>query len=187
MRKDSDDKIHFKVVFVGPSLSGKTTCLKWLYDKVDGLEKSGWTSIDDPSGRTLYFDYSPMQATSRLIFDVYTVAGQRRHRHQRKIVLRAVDGLIFVVDSRANMLQDNLESVAELRALLGDKIGSDIPLVIALNKRDLPDILSEGELMDKLGFDGMPVYETIATTGEGVKKAFQTLVREILLRKIYEI
>jgi len=187
LRKDAEGRIHFKIVYVGPSLSGKTTCLRWIYDEVTGLTKGGFTSVEDPTGRTLYFDYTPISATGKVVFDVFTVAGQRRHRHQRKIVLQGADGLIFVVDSSRRQLQNNIESLEELRGFLGDKLGKEIPMVVLLNKRDLPDAMPRQELVEALGVDGFPIYESIAIKGLGVKRAFQAIAREVLLKRLYKM
>ncbi|MCH8906283.1 MAG: hypothetical protein IH840_04260 [Candidatus Heimdallarchaeota archaeon] len=187
MRKDAKGKIHFKIVFVGPSLAGKTTVLQFLHSSVDGLVKGGLTSIADPSGRTVYFDFSPFSATNSVLFDVYTVAGQRRHKNQRKMILRGVDGLLFVADSRPEMSDDNLEASVELREFLGDKIGNEIPLVIVLNKRDLPEVSPREKMLKELGFDGETLaINTIATKGIGIKQAFQAVSREIIMKQVYK-
>ena len=185
MRKDAEGRHRFKVVFYGPSLSGKTTTLAWLYNKVDGLEKGKFTQLADPTGRTLFFDFVPMQATTGVVFDVYTAAGQDRHKHQRKVVIQGVDGLIFVVDSSASQIQENIDSFTELKVRLGNQLGSSIPLVVTLNKRDVQDALSRTELVNKLELQEYPIYETVATTGLGVKRAFQSLAREILMIRLY--
>ncbi len=186
MRKDTKGRIHFKVVFVGPSLSGKTTLLRYLHDQVQGLLKGSLTSVEDPSGRTIYFDFVPFSATGKVLLDVYTVAGQRRHRDQRKLILKGVDGLLFVADSNPELRNDNIESADELRLFFGEKLGSEIPLVIVLNKRDLPNAMARDDMIKDLSFPpGTPVFETIATKGVGVKRAFQSLSREIILRKLY--
>ncbi|MHA1450962.1 MAG: GTP-binding protein [Candidatus Hodarchaeales archaeon] len=187
MRKDTEGRVRLKIVFYGASMSGKTTQLRSLYDHSSGIDKGKFTSLADPTGRTLFFDFVPMQATGKVVFDVYTTAGQERHKHQRKIVLNAVDGIIFVVDSSKDALGENLQSLNELRTLLGAKLGNEIPIVVTLNKRDLPDALPRNKLLDELKLRGFPVYETIATKGIGVKKAFQSLAREILLKQIYQI
>ena len=184
MRKDAEGRIRLKVVFWGPSLGGKTTCLRWLYDQVQGLEKGKFTQLADPTGRTLSFDFAPMQATSTVVFDVYTTAGQERHRGQRKVVIQGVDGVILVVDSTKSQMEENKESLNELKEIV-PTLGKDIPLVVVLNKRDLPDAQLRSVLISELNLDAYPVYETIATTGFGVKKAFQSLSREILLRQLY--
>ncbi|MCK5305016.1 MAG: gliding-motility protein MglA, partial [Candidatus Heimdallarchaeota archaeon] len=155
---------------------------------VTGIKKGGLNSIEDLSGRTIYFDFSPFMATSSVILDIYTVAGQRRHRHQRSLVLKGVDGLLFVADSSRAMLADNIESAEELKKELGDKIGGEIPIVIALNKRDAPDAMDKRELVDALNLGtNIPIYETIAVEGIGVKRCFQSLAREVLLLKVYAV
>ncbi|MHA2231041.1 MAG: GTP-binding protein [Candidatus Hodarchaeales archaeon] len=187
VRKDAEGRMRFKIVFYGPSMCGKTTSLRWLYDKVEGLDKGNFTQLADPTGRTLFFDFAPMQATQTVVFDVYTTAGQERHKAQRKIVLQGVDGIIFVVDSSESQLQENIESLEELRTKLGENLGTTIPLIVTLNKRDVDDALPRNELLEKLQLTRYPVYETVATTGLGVKKAFQSLAREILLQKVYGV
>jgi len=185
VRKDAEGRSRFKIVFYGPSLGGKTSTLRWLYDQVDGLDKGKFTALADPTGRTLFFDFAPMQATTGVVFDVYTTAGQDRHKNQRKIVIQGVDGLIFVVDSSKSQLQENIASITELREQVGDKLGKTIPLVITLNKRDAPDALPRSELITTLQVAEYPIYETVATTGIGVKRAFQSLAREILMIQLY--
>ncbi|MHA2502970.1 MAG: GTP-binding protein [Candidatus Kariarchaeaceae archaeon] len=187
MRKDAKGKIHFKIVFVGASLAGKTTLLKYLHEQVEGLLKGGLTSIADPSGRTVYFDFSPFSATNSVLFDVYTVAGQRRHKNQRKMILRGVDGLLFVADSTPENKEFNIEAAEELREFLGDKIGNDIPLVIVLNKRDIPNAMPREELIADIGFSNdVLAINTIATKGVGVKQAFQAVSREIIMSRVYK-
>ncbi len=187
MRKDSAGKLHFKIVFVGASLAGKTSILKYLHEGVKGLLKGGITSIADPAGRTVYFDFSPFSATNSVLFDVYTVAGQRRHKNQRKMILRGVDGLLFVADSNPDMREDNIEAAVELREFLGSKIDADIPLCIVLNKRDLPNAMPREDMLKDLNFpESILAINTIAIKGVGVKQAFQSVSREIILRNIYK-
>lgn len=189
MKKDAQGRIHFKIVFYGPSMSGKTSTLEWLYGRLEGLDKGDFRQIKDPTGRTLFFDFLPMQApNSAVVFDVYTVAGQERHKKQRKVVLQGVDGILFVVDSSASQLEANIESYKELQEELGSKIGSEIPLVVTLNKRDVPDALPRDELIKKIGIpDGTPIYETVAIQGAGIKRAFQALARQVLLLQLHGI
>lgn len=191
MRKDADGILHFKIVIYGPSMGGKTTSLRWIYNEVEGFTKGGFTSIEDPTGRTLYFDYVPLSASERVVFDVYTTAGQIRHVHQRKLVVKGADGIIFVADSDPRQMADNIESMQELIEAVGDQLGSDIPFVITLNKRDVDGAVSREKMLKELGLDGrgipVYVYETIATRGLGVKRAFQCISREIVLHKLYGI
>lgn len=187
MRKDAKGRIHFKIVFTGASMAGKTTLLKYLHDQVEGLVKGGLTSIADPSGRTVYFDFSPFSATNSVLFDVYTVAGQRRHKDQRKMILRGVDGILFVSDSTPEMEADNVEAVEELKDFLGDKLGKAIPLVIVLNKRDVPDPTPRETMLKSLGFPADTLaINAIATKGVGVKQSFQAVSREIIMKQVYQ-
>jgi signal recognition particle receptor subunit beta len=185
MRKDAEGRHRFKIVFYGPSLCGKTSSLAWLYNKVDGLEKGKFTQLADPHGRTLFFDFAPMQATTGVVFDVYTTAGQERHKHQRKIVIQGVDGILFVVDSSPDQLQENIESYSELKEYIGDLLGTSIPMIVTLNKRDLHEALPRGKLVTEIELEKFPIYETVATTGIGIKRAFQSLAREILMIQLY--
>ncbi len=184
MRKDADGRIHLKIVLVGPSLAGKTTSLKWLHENLDGVMKGGFTPIEDPSGRTLFFDYSPFFITKKLTFDIYTVAGQMRHKNQRKAILRGVDGLLFVADSSSSMQDMNVEAVMELKAELGELLNR-LALVVALNKRDVIAAVPRQTMITSLGFGSVKYIETIATKGIGLKRAFQALTREVLIKSLY--
>ena len=186
MNKDSEGRMHFKIVFWGPTLSGKTTALRWIYDNIEGLAKGGFTSVEDPTGRTLYFDYTPLSASGKVIFDVFTVAGQKRHRHQRRIVIQGTDGIIFVADSLTSMLNENTDSFGELKQMLGANLNNSIPLVIMLNKRDEPGAAERKVLIESLGLKDVPIFETIATKGVGVRRAFQAIAREVLLKRLYK-
>ncbi|MFX0079652.1 MAG: ATP/GTP-binding protein [Candidatus Hermodarchaeota archaeon] len=185
MKKDLQGRIHFKIVFWGPSLSGKTTALRWIYDNVEGLNKGGFTSVADHTGRTLFFDYTPMQATAQVVFDVYTVAGQRRHRGQRKVILTGVDGIIFVADSSPDQMEANTESMAELRTFVEEDLGHSISLVVMLNKQDLPNAMDKAVMLAKLGLGNAPNFTTCALTGENVKRAFRQVTRDILMYHLY--
>jgi signal recognition particle receptor subunit beta len=178
--------MHFKIVFWGPTLSGKTTALRWIYDNVEGLAKGGFTSVEDPTGRTLYFDYTPLSASGKVIFDVFTVAGQRRHRHQRRIVIQGTDGIIFVADSIPSQQNDNVESLNELKQMLGNTFNNSIPTVVMLNKRDEAGALDRKILVDSMGLKDVPIFETIATKGVGVRRAFQAIARDVLLKRLYK-
>jgi signal recognition particle receptor subunit beta len=187
MKKDASGRIHFKIVFYGASPSGKTTSLKWIHENVDGYTKGSFTSVDDPNGYTLYFDYTTLTAESNVIFDVYTVAGQKRHKHQRNVVLKGTDGIIFVVYSSQKMMPDNNFSLEELRGYLGNKqLDSELPMVVMLNKRDALDSVTKKVILSELNLEKYPTYETIATKGIGIKSAFTSLAREILAKNLHE-
>ncbi len=187
MKKDASGRIHFKIVFYGASPSGKTTALKWIYQNAEGYNKGNFTSVDDPNGLTLYFDYTTLMSESNVIFDVYTVAGQKRHKHQRNVVLKGTDGIIFVVDSSRKMMSDNKFSIEELHEYIDTKLDSNLPMVVMLNKRDAPDSIIKKLILAELELVKYPVYETIATKGIGIKNAFTSLAREILSKNLQEI
>ncbi len=183
--KDKHGYYRFKIVFYGPSMAGKTTMVKMLYNKILGLKKGRIHSIEGTDGRTLYFDYVPFATKGKVLFDVYTVPGQRRHKRQRKLVLEGADAIIFVVDSDPNALNENIYSINELREFLGDKWG-EVPIIIALNKRDLADALPETVLLRALRLDGpFPVFRTIAIDGKGVKRVFQEAARLAMLYRVF--
>ncbi|MFX0092243.1 MAG: ATP/GTP-binding protein [Candidatus Hodarchaeota archaeon] len=160
MRKDDQGRQRLKIVFYGPAMSGKTTALKWLYKNLEGVEKGRFTELSDSNGQTLFFDFVPLTATPHVIFDVYTTAGAERHRTQRKIVLKSVDGILFIADSTNKALEENKESLAELKELEG--LGKELPLIVALNKRDLLEALPKKQLFEELDLKDVPIYETIA-------------------------
>jgi signal recognition particle receptor subunit beta len=112
---------------------------------------------------------------------------QKRHRHQRKVVLQGTDGILFVADSAPDQRDENMESFEELKLFLGDSLGREVPIVVMLNKRDLPNRMSRDEMLDLLGLGGnVPIYETIAVQGVGVKRAFQAIAREVILKRMYK-
>lgn len=187
MKKDASGRIHYKIVYYGASPSGKTTALKWIHQNVEGYNKGGFTSVDDPNGFTLYFDYTTLMSDSNVIFDVYTVAGQKRHKHQRNVVLKGTDGIIFVADSSRKMMSDNKFSIEELQEYIDNKLDSNLPMVVMLNKRDAPDSITKKVILAELELLKYPVYETIATKGIGIKTAFTSLAREILSKNLHEI
>ena len=185
LRRDSEGRIHIKIVFYGPSLSGKTTALRWLFAHVRALSKGKMVEISDPaSGRTTFFDFIPVSAGEKIIFDVFTVAGQRRHAMARITVLRDVDALVFMADSMPEQMNENLASIQELRIALGTDRLATMPLVVALNKRDLPNALPVPYMVDMLDLEGYPVFETIATTGSGLLQMFKRVMRDALIFKI---
>ncbi|MEX2689380.1 MAG: GTP-binding protein [Candidatus Njordarchaeia archaeon] len=183
--RDKNGYYRFKIVLYGPSLGGKTTMVKALYNRIFGLKKGKIRSIEDPSGRTLYFDYMPLGTRGKVVFDIYTVPGQRRHKHQRKVILQGADAVIFVVDSDPNALQENIYSINELKDFLGDHF-IRMPVIIALNKRDLDDALPERVLLRALNIEGtFPVFKTVAKDGLGVKRVFQEAARLAMLYRVF--
>ena len=181
MRKDKDGRLHLKLVLSGPTLAGKTTMLQWLHQNLEGFNKGRLESIEDEYGRTLYFDYTPL-ALEKIVFDIYTQAGQIRHIHQRTIVLKGADGILLVIDSQPEALEANKEIVKEVKDYLSKN--PDVPVVVAYNKRDLPGVLPVDHLRDTLGLEGYPSFETVAINGKGCKAAFATLMKAMLERAL---
>ena len=185
----ADNTLVFKIVFWGPSLGGKTTALEWIYKK-EGLASGKLQSITDPTGRTLFFD-RVVARVSNVVFQTYTVVGQRRHKYQRKTVLKGTDALIFVWDSSSDQWEENLYSLKELLKFYGPKVmaGSDgnaeVPLVVMANKRDVPNptpIDKIREVLNAAKLSNVLIYETIAITGVNVKRGFVFSAREAVLR-----
>ena len=186
--KTPDGKLVFKIVYWGPSMGGKTTSVFWLSKNDPELIKGDLQSIADPTGRTLFFDRA-VAGVGKITFQVYTVAGQKRHKGQRKVILQGVDGVIFVWDAQKEFWDDNIWSVNELKDfLIHEENGSKIPVIIMVNKRDLPNTVTKDEvrnIFDNVfdnGFSDILVYETIAVDGLNVKRAFIQLCREIVIR-----
>lgn len=184
LKRDDQGRVHIKIVFYGPSLSGKTTALRWLFGNVRSLSKGRLVEIADDLGRTTFFDFVPVTASEKIVFDVFTVAGQRRHARSRISVLKDADGMIFMADSRPEMMNENLASLEELRIALGTDRYSSMPIVIALNKRDLPNALPVDYMVKMLDVEGYPLFATIATEGKDLLRMFQRVLRDALVFKV---
>ncbi|MHA2227539.1 MAG: GTP-binding protein [Candidatus Hodarchaeales archaeon] len=184
--KTPDGKLVFKIVYWGPSMGGKTTSVFWLSKNDPELIKGDLQSIADPTGRTLFFDRA-VAGVGEITFQVYTVAGQKRHKGQRKVILQGVDGIIFVWDAQKEFWDDNIWSVSELKDFLNsEENGSTIPVIIMVNKRDLPNTVSKDDVRAVFENNGLSesalIYESIATDGLNVKRAFVQVCREIVMR-----
>ncbi|MGY5871187.1 MAG: GTPase domain-containing protein [Candidatus Thorarchaeota archaeon] len=184
LKRDAEGRVHIKIVFYGPSLSGKTTALRWLFGNIRSLSKGKIVEISDELGRTTFFDFVPVTASENMVFDVFTVAGQRRHASSRIKVLRDCDGIIFMADSTPEQMNENLASIQELRIALGTDRMATIPIVVSLNKRDLPNALPVDYMVQMLDLQGYPVFATIATEGKNLLRMFQRVLRDSLIFKI---
>lgn len=189
-----DNSLVFKITFYGPTMGGKTTGLEWIYKK-EGLASGKLQSIADPTGRTLFFD-RVVARVSNVVFQCFTVAGQRRHKYQRKTVIKGTDAIIFFWDSSPDAWEENIWSLKELLAFYGQKIipgpdgQSEIPLVVCANKRDLPNATPVDkirEVLDKAKLKNILIYETIAITGVQIKRAFVYAAREAVLKHYLKI
>ncbi|MGY5858488.1 MAG: GTPase domain-containing protein [Candidatus Thorarchaeota archaeon] len=184
LKYDEEGRVHIKIVFYGPSLSGKTTALRWLFGNIRSLSKGKLVEISDELGRTTFFDFVPVTASENMVFDVFTVAGQRRHASSRIKVLRDCDGIIFMADSTPEQMNENLASIQELRIALGTDRMATLPIVCSLNKRDLPNALPVDYMVQMLDLEGYPVFATIATEGKNLLRMFQRVLRDSLIFKI---
>jgi signal recognition particle receptor subunit beta len=167
-----------KIVYYGPGLCGKTTNLQHIYQKTSSKSRGEMVSLETETDRTLFFDLLPLDvgniAGFKTRFQLYTVPGQVFYNSTRKLVLRGVDGIVFVADSQVPMLEANLESFSNLQANLSE-LGlniDEIPLVFQFNKRDLKNILPVEELNSSLNPRDLPYFEASALQGVGV---FETL------------
>jgi hypothetical protein len=179
-------EIISKIVYYGPGLSGKTTNLQYVFKKVPGEIRGELISLATDADRTLYFDFLPVNVGTiqgfSTKFQLYTVPGQVYYNATRKLVLRGVDGLVFVADSQVAKMDENMESIQNLRDNL-EEYGYDInqiPMVIQYNKRDLPGIASIEELEKILNPRGVPYFEAVGVTGEGVFKTLKAISKMVL-------
>jgi signal recognition particle receptor subunit beta len=180
-------EINCKIVYYGPGLGGKTTNLQYLYDITNSENKGKLVSLATETERTLFFDFLPIDLGQirglRTRFHLYTVPGQVFYDASRKLILRGVDGVVFVADSQEERLDANLESVANLEQNLkehGFDIGK-IPYVLQLNKRDLPNAMPAEQLKKLLLVKGEPVFEAIAIKGTGVVDTLKGVARQVLV------
>ncbi len=178
--------VTVKIVYYGPGMSGKTTNLEIVHQRAPDSSRGDLTSISTDGDRTLFFDFMPLDlgtvAGMRTQFQIYTVPGQVYYNSTRKLVLQGVDGVIFVADSSANMMEENLESLRNLEENLAEygKDISEMPLIIQYNKRDLPDALPVAELEAKLNPWGCPSFEAVANSGQGVFPTLKALAARVL-------
>lgn len=179
-------QVNAKIVYYGPGMSGKTTNLEVIHQRAPDQNRGELTSISTDGDRTLFFDFMPLDlgtvAGMRTCFQIYTVPGQVYYNSTRKLVLQGVDGVVFVADSSASMVEENLESLRNLEENLNEygKSLSSIALVIQYNKRDLPDALPVDQLNGLLNSHNAPTFEAIASTGQGVFPTLKALAAAVL-------
>lgn len=174
----SSKEINCKIVYYGPGLCGKTTNLQYVYGKTNPVAKGKMISLATETERTLFFDFLPLTLGEikgfKVRFHLYTVPGQIFYDASRKLILKGVDGVVFVADSQVERMEANIESFENLAINLKEQ-GYDlekIPYVIQYNKRDLPNAAPLEELRNLLNPKGITEFEACAATGEGV---FETL------------
>jgi signal recognition particle receptor subunit beta len=180
-------EINCKIVYYGPGLCGKTTNLQYVYQKTAPDAKGKMISLATETERTLFFDFLPLALGEirgfKTRFHLYTVPGQVFYDASRKLILKGVDGVVFVADSQEERMDANLESLENLRYNLKEQ-GYDldkIPFVVQYNKRDLPSAVPLEELQRELNPTKVPEFEACATTGEGVFETLKAVAKLILI------
>ncbi|MCU0286377.1 MAG: GTPase domain-containing protein [Acidobacteria bacterium] len=183
----STREINFKIVYYGPGLSGKTTNIKTIYNKVKNDNKGKLVSLATETERTLFFDFFPLDLGTvkgyKVKFHLYTVPGQIYYSSSRKLIMKGVDGVVFVADSQRERFEANLESLNDMLSNLKDyNIEFDtLPYVLQLNKRDLPNITPANELIAALRRRDEPVIEAMALIGDGVVETLKAISKLIMV------
>jgi signal recognition particle receptor subunit beta len=179
-------EINCKIVYYGAGLGGKTTNLQVIYQKTAEQQKGKMISLATETERTLFFDFLPLDLGSvrgfKTRIHLYTVPGQVFYDASRKLILRGVDGIVFVADSQEQRMDANVEALENLMSNLKEH-GYDfnkIPYVLQLNKRDLPNILSPDDLNKELRKKNEAVIEAVAFQGTGVFETLKEIARQVL-------
>jgi signal recognition particle receptor subunit beta len=182
----SSREINCKIVYYGPGLCGKTTNLQHIYQKTNPDVKGKMISLATETERTLFFDFLPLALGSirgfKTRFHLYTVPGQVFYDASRKLILKGVDGVVFVADSQIERMEANLESLDNLKVNLKEQ-GYEldkVPYVVQYNKRDLPNAAELSELQRLCNPLGVPEFEAKATTGEGVFETLKAVAKLVL-------
>jgi signal recognition particle receptor subunit beta len=179
-------EINCKIVYYGPGLCGKTTNLQYIYDKTNPTAKGKLISLATETDRTLFFDFLPLELGTvrgfKTRFHLYTVPGQVFYDASRKLILKGVDGVIFVADSQVERMDANVEAIENLETNLRTQ-GYDlsaIPYVLQLNKRDLPNVAPVAEMKQLLTKKNEPIFEAVAAKGPGVFETLKGVAKLVL-------
>ncbi len=184
-------EINCKIVYYGPGLCGKTTNLQHIYDSTAAQTRGKLISLATETDRTLFFDFMPLELGTvrgfKTRFHLYTVPGQVFYDASRKLILKGVDGVVFVADSQEERMDANIEALYNLEENLGTH-GYDLqklPYVLQLNKRDLPNVLPVEEIVREINRKNEPVHEAVAAKGTGVFDTLKSVAKQVLteLRK----
>jgi signal recognition particle receptor subunit beta len=180
-------EINCKIVYYGPGLCGKTTNIQFIYDKTGTGAKGKLISLATESERTLFFDFLPIELGTirgfRTRFHLYTVPGQVFYDASRKLILKGVDGVVFVADSQEARMDANVESIRNLKENLREHAVAieKVPYVLQLNKRDLPTAVALPELEKALRIKDELVFEAVASRGTGVFETLKAVVKAVLM------
>lgn len=183
----SAKEINCKIVYYGPGLCGKTTNLQYIYNRTNPNARGKMISLATETERTLFFDFLPLALGEirgfKTRFHLYTTPGQVFYDASRKLILKGIDGVVFVVDSQIDRMEANLESLENLEDNLieqGYNLAT-LPFVLQYNKRDLANLLSVDELKEMFNPGGVPEFEAQASTGEGVFDTLKGIARKVLI------
>ncbi|MHA1231290.1 MAG: GTP-binding protein [Candidatus Helarchaeota archaeon] len=185
--RQADGSIVFKIVYVGPSLAGKTTSIQYLYNNENIavgklVSIKGGTPTQGAMSKFGGFFDRMMARIGNITFQIYTVAGMKQHAQLRKVILKGVDGLVFVWDSQRAVWKDNLEAMNELISIFKSNL-LKMPLVVMVNKTDLPGGVSVedvSEVLQKAKLTNAIVIEGVAINGKNVRKAFDLCAKSVL-------
>jgi len=183
----NNKEITIKIVYYGPALSGKTTCLKYIYASKEFQKKGKLITLDTDGDRTLFFDFLPVEVGTlgdyTIKMQLYTVPGQVAYDTTRKLVLQGADGVVFVADSQKVMRDQNIESFHNLKTNLGlNNISfSEVPIILHYNKRDIHDVMSLDQLNDDLNTTSRPFFPTTATSGENILEGLNSIMKLVII------
>ncbi len=183
----SSREINCKIVYYGPGLCGKTTNLQYIYNKTAPDQKGKMISLATETERTLFFDFLPLNLGTirgfKIRFHLYTVPGQVFYNASRKLILKGVDGIVFVADSQVERMEANIESFQNMIDNLKEQGLSleKIPYVIQYNKRDLPNAAPLDEMRTLLNKESVPDFEAVATKGVGVFDTLKAISKLVLI------
>ncbi|MBS3793570.1 MAG: hypothetical protein KGY80_01610 [Candidatus Thorarchaeota archaeon] len=173
----SSKTISLKIVFYGPAMSGKTTAIRWLFSSFDYIDELA--SIENTVGRTMFCDYGSipflLDNDWKIDTHIWSATGQDFYRSTRETVLVGTDGLIFIADSQKHLLDTNLESWHELNSMFNLE-NKSLPIVICLNKQDLPDTVHERKFRKELGIPhSVEILHSVALDGTNIMQAFRMI------------
>ncbi len=179
-------EINVKIVFYGPGLCGKTTNLQYIFERSSPQQKGKLISLATETDRTLFFDFLPLDLGAvrgfKTRFHLYTVPGQVFYDASRKLILKGVDGVVFVADSQEARMDANEESLRNLEDNLMENGFNlkNLPYVLQFNKRDLPSSVLVDDMYRLLNFKGEPTFEAVATKGIGVFETLKAVAKQVL-------
>lgn len=183
----SSREINCKIVYYGPGLCGKTTNLQFIYKKTNPDQKGKLISLATETERTLFFDFLPISLGDikgfKIRFHLYTVPGQVFYAASRKLILKGVDGVVFVADSQIERMEANIESLEDLKINLSEQgyTLEKLPYAVQYNKRDLPNVVPMDEMNKILNPGNITWFEGVATTGVGVFETLKGVAKQVLL------